>query len=330
MQRIPARWRESVGRALRQRMAVHERLDAVADAMQRGPALGAVRRPACARADRVPGRRHRLARRGRPRPPAGARVALRRAAAGGAARRRGRGRVAAGLAGWSRVQAHRRGGGAGELTGRRLRALWLVCCRGGSVWPPANGITDGVSLFGPGRRARAGAARSHGRGAPGADIAPGAPGCRWMPRGVSNASRRPRGFDTPLLASAGPGAMVVGQANAHPRRCRLDCAIAGTPRCEAHSTLRRRLTPCSPQPTTGAGYSGTPLVRKLGFKPGMRVHYANAPEHFDALVGELPDGVTRAQAPGGRRSTWRCSSSPSAPRSRAAWRRCSPSSSPPG
>ena len=44
----------------------------------------------------------------------------------------------------------------------------------------------------------------------------------------------------------------------------------------------------SPAPT---GYSGTPLVRKLGFKPGMRVHYAGAPESFPALVGELPDGV---------------------------------------
>jgi hypothetical protein len=40
-----------------------------------------------------------------------------------------------------------------------------------------------------------------------------------------------------------------------------------------------------------AGYSGTPLVRKLGFKPGMRVHYAAAPAGFDALVGELPAGV---------------------------------------
>jgi hypothetical protein len=32
-------------------------------------------------------------------------------------------------------------------------------------------------------------------------------------------------------------------------------------------------------------------VRKLGFAPGMRAHYANAPEHFAGLVGELPDGV---------------------------------------
>lgn len=43
---------------------------------------------------------------------------------------------------------------------------------------------------------------------------------------------------------------------------------------------------------TAAGYSATPLVRKLGFKPGMRVHYVAAPEAFGALVGELPDGVT--------------------------------------
>ena len=40
-----------------------------------------------------------------------------------------------------------------------------------------------------------------------------------------------------------------------------------------------------------AGYSGTPLVRKLGFKAGMRVRYVAAPEGFARLVGELPDGV---------------------------------------
>jgi hypothetical protein len=40
-----------------------------------------------------------------------------------------------------------------------------------------------------------------------------------------------------------------------------------------------------------AGYSATPLIRKLGFKPGMRVHYVAAPDGFAALVGALPDGV---------------------------------------
>jgi len=40
-----------------------------------------------------------------------------------------------------------------------------------------------------------------------------------------------------------------------------------------------------------AGYSGTPLRRKLGFKPGMRVHYAAAPDGFAELLGELPVDV---------------------------------------
>jgi hypothetical protein len=54
----------------------------------------------------------------------------------------------------------------------------------------------------------------------------------------------------------------------------------------------------SPEPiTTGAGYSGTPLVRKLGFTEGMRVHYAGAPDHFARLVGVLPDGVRVLKRP---------------------------------
>jgi hypothetical protein len=42
---------------------------------------------------------------------------------------------------------------------------------------------------------------------------------------------------------------------------------------------------------SSAGYSGTPLARKLGFKPGLAVAYVNAPEGFGELLGELPDGV---------------------------------------
>jgi hypothetical protein len=41
-----------------------------------------------------------------------------------------------------------------------------------------------------------------------------------------------------------------------------------------------------------AGYSGTPLPRKLGFKPGMRVHFHAAPPELPGLLGELPDRVT--------------------------------------
>lgn len=41
-----------------------------------------------------------------------------------------------------------------------------------------------------------------------------------------------------------------------------------------------------------AGYSGTPLVQKLGIKPGYRLLLLGAPEGFDATLGTLPDGVT--------------------------------------
>ena len=44
--------------------------------------------------------------------------------------------------------------------------------------------------------------------------------------------------------------------------------------------------------TAVAGYSGTPLVKKLGVKEGQRVAWLGAPDGFDALVGELPPGVT--------------------------------------
>ena len=40
-----------------------------------------------------------------------------------------------------------------------------------------------------------------------------------------------------------------------------------------------------------AGYSGTPLPKKLGFKPGMTAVFLDAPDHLDALLGEL-EGVT--------------------------------------
>jgi hypothetical protein len=45
-----------------------------------------------------------------------------------------------------------------------------------------------------------------------------------------------------------------------------------------------------------AGYSGTPLPRKLGIKPGHRVLLLRAPEGFEpAVLGPLPDGVRVAR-----------------------------------
>ncbi len=46
-----------------------------------------------------------------------------------------------------------------------------------------------------------------------------------------------------------------------------------------------------------AGYSGTPLPRKLGIKAGARVALISAPDGFS--LGELPEDVTvRSQARG--------------------------------
>ncbi len=41
-----------------------------------------------------------------------------------------------------------------------------------------------------------------------------------------------------------------------------------------------------------SGYSGTPLVRKLGIKTGMRLVALNAPPGYAALLGDLPDGAS--------------------------------------
>jgi hypothetical protein len=41
-----------------------------------------------------------------------------------------------------------------------------------------------------------------------------------------------------------------------------------------------------------AGYSGTPLVNKLGIKPGHGVALVNAPPDFTATLGDLPEDLT--------------------------------------
>jgi len=43
------------------------------------------------------------------------------------------------------------------------------------------------------------------------------------------------------------------------------------------------------------GYSGTPLPRKLGIKPGMSMAVLNAPSNLNTILGPLPDGVTTSR-----------------------------------
>lgn len=45
-----------------------------------------------------------------------------------------------------------------------------------------------------------------------------------------------------------------------------------------------------------AGYSGKPLVEKLGIKPGSRLAILNPPRGYARTLGRLPRGTTRTRA----------------------------------
>jgi hypothetical protein len=51
----------------------------------------------------------------------------------------------------------------------------------------------------------------------------------------------------------------------------------------------------TPRPAQTFGYSGTPLVNKLGIKPGSRVHFVSAPKNFRELLGPLPNEAIMAR-----------------------------------
>jgi len=46
-----------------------------------------------------------------------------------------------------------------------------------------------------------------------------------------------------------------------------------------------------------AGYSSTPLAKKLGIKEGSRIALVNAPKEFQSYLGELPDRVEFVKRP---------------------------------
>src|SRR5947209_6985438 len=49
-----------------------------------------------------------------------------------------------------------------------------------------------------------------------------------------------------------------------------------------------------------AGYSGTPLVKKLGIKPGSRMFVQDGPDDYLDLLGPLPEGVAVLRRPAGK------------------------------
>jgi hypothetical protein len=54
---------------------------------------------------------------------------------------------------------------------------------------------------------------------------------------------------------------------------------------------------------SAAGYSGTPLWRKLGIKDGGRVELVGAPDRFEAALAGRPEGAVVARRAGGRGTT---------------------------
>jgi CheY-like chemotaxis protein len=66
-------------------------------------------------------------------------------------------------------------------------------------------------------------------------------------------------------------------------------------------SLRRAIESPPENPRTPSlldGYSGTPLPRKLGIKPGSIVLLLSAPRGFRKILGELPEGVRLVKTPG--------------------------------
>lgn len=61
-----------------------------------------------------------------------------------------------------------------------------------------------------------------------------------------------------------------------------------------------RTAPAAPiVPRSTSGYSGTPLPKKLGVKPGSMLLLLGAPDDFERTLGELPpDAVVRSRAAG--------------------------------
>lgn len=53
-------------------------------------------------------------------------------------------------------------------------------------------------------------------------------------------------------------------------------------------------------PSPAAGYSGTPLARKLGIAPATRLLTVDAPDDYRKMLAPLPDGVVFDPKPGPR------------------------------
>jgi hypothetical protein len=84
----------------------------------------------------------------------------------------------------------------------------------------------------------------------------------------------------PSLAADG----AVARGEVHDTRC-IPAATANI------CGILTSASPAPSVPTQPAGYSGTPLPKKLGIKPGHRLAFLHAPDDFAATLGALPEEV---------------------------------------
>ena len=106
----------------------------------------------------------------------------------------------------------------------------------------------------------------------------------WPRRSLDGLDARSGGLQLEHVAGRGlfPG---LRAGDAAQRSHAEVAALAPTARARASGRAGR------PRLRMNTGYSGTPLVRKLGIKPGQRVAFISAPAAFGAALGELPEGV---------------------------------------
>lgn len=79
---------------------------------------------------------------------------------------------------------------------------------------------------------------------------------------------------------------------------------------EFHSAIEAAMANSPQQPVVPAsvfaGYSGTPLPKKLGIKPDSIVALVNAPPDFEVTLGTLPEGAVLRPSGRGRRNLTIC------------------------
>lgn len=80
-----------------------------------------------------------------------------------------------------------------------------------------------------------------------------------------------------------------------------DAVFAEWPKIGTAIRTAIKSRPANPTaPNVMAGYSGTPLPKKLGIKPGIVVTLTDAPDGFERMLDPLPDGVLIQEGVSGR------------------------------